>query len=215
MPSKIRSRLVVLACLAVVGVVLAGVGTALSTTSPLTDGDPSARFVVADGNVTFSDDDGNVTLVDDASHIRTVRIRRTDGGTFRVDTETDRPLTAVERERAVEIARANDSITRRLDALDGYTLTVGPVHQPVTMQLDDVRFDNSTQTDVGRVETSVTETDNGVVVHRNDSSTYVDDRAVVFVTRPDSSDLKYAIEVDLANGTVTSISDQEPLRRRK
>jgi len=217
MGSHVRVRLAVLVCLAALGVGLAGIGAAVGVTELITAGDTSGEFVVADDSVTFSDGTENVTVVENTANVTAIRVEETAPGRFTVDTEVERPLSAAERERAVEVARSNATVSARLDRLDGYELTVDPVYRVtadqmtgynVTIDADDVTNGSDDGVYVGTVNVS-TETRDGEVVVQRDPS-YVEDRAVVRVRQPDASErreLRYSVDIDLANGTVTGITD--------
>lgn len=218
MLSDVRARLLVLVGLAVLGVALAGMGTVLGVTGFATDADATARFVVSEDNVTVSDGGEEVTVVENMSDVGAIRIAETDSRHFEVSTETDSPLTDAERERAREIARANDTVARYLADAEGYELAVDPVRKldlgsvnRTDASLSEADGTNASYT----IETVTSDGEGGTLVVQRNSS-YAADRAVVRVYRPsdDSRDeQKYSIDVDLANGTVTDITDWDALRR--
>ncbi|WP_121821894.1 hypothetical protein [Halostella salina] len=222
MGSHVRVRLAVLLCLAALGVGLAGVGAAVGVTEPIGAGGTSGEFVVAGDSVTFSDGAGNVTVVENTANVTAIRVEETAPGRFTVETEAERPLSAAERDRAVEIARSNATVRAKLDRLDGYELGVDPVYRVtadrmrsynVTIDADGVTNGSGNQTYVFTGNVSAEDRDDAVVVERDPS--YVEDRAVVRVRQPSADerrDLRYSVDVDLANGTVTGITDWAAIR---
>ncbi|GGN22203.1 hypothetical protein GCM10009021_24600 [Halarchaeum nitratireducens] len=135
-------------------------------------------------------------------------------------TETESPLTATERRRARQIALRNQTVRTGLAALENYTVTVKPIHE-LTLPSEQAGRYNATETDesadTGDVFTIATVTsddgDGTVVVHREPA--YVTDRAVVQIRQPNAPqrhELAYSVRVDLANGTVTMVTDWEAIR---
>ncbi|WP_202614421.1 hypothetical protein [Halostella litorea] len=215
MANDVRVRLAVLVGLAALAVGLAGVGTAVGVTDPIADADAGGEFVVADGSVTFAGNGENVTVVESTANVSEIRFEETDSGRFVVSTETDRPLTPAERDRAVEIARSNGTVRGKLAELDGYELAVEPVQRLEADQVSsyDVTLEadgNATagETDVFVANATAEDRDGTVVVERDPS--YAEDRAVVRVQQPDAAEgerLRYSVDVDLANDTVTDVTD--------
>ncbi|WP_435066732.1 hypothetical protein [Haloplanus sp. C73] len=229
MTSELRSRLGVLAGLAVLGVVLAVVGTALGLPSSLVTGAPAAQFVVSDERVTLSNSSDDVVLVDNMSNVREIQVETTGRGQFHVRTREEPPITAAERERALEIARTNDTVRQYLDSAE-YTAAVEPVRiynvSSDKLYTDTVHLNESginrkdtdrpvTTYNVTLVPDESNETRGRVTaVHREPKSP--DHRAVVQIRRPaapDHRELTYTIDVDLRNGTITDITDWEALQQ--
>ncbi|WP_256392980.1 hypothetical protein [Natronoarchaeum rubrum] len=211
----VRSRLVFLLGLAVLGIALAGIGTAFGVTAPIAADDPSGEFVVSDQNVTFSTQSQEDTVVRNLSNVTTIEIEESTDGRFTVSTERDRPLTDAERERAKAIARGNDTVRRALDAMGEYELAVEPIHKIDELSTTQISGDVSTVNEsegifkINLSDDSLTERDDAVVVDRD--PTYVDDEAIVRVRHSNGdapTDLKYSVSVDLAAGTVTDITEE-------
>lgn len=219
MPSDVRTRVAVLVALAILGVMAAGIGATLGATAPLADDRSDTQFVVSEQNVTVSGQGQHAEIVDDMSNVTAVEISETDPGHFTIDTQRDRPLSETDRERAKAIARTNDTVRRSLEDLDDVTLTVDPIHA-VTVNSGQRIDGNVTLVDgdenvsvVTFDQASVGNRSDSVVVHRDPA--YVEDEAVVRVRQPSENaepDLKYSIDVDLASGTVTGITDWDEIR---
>ena len=224
MNEVIRSRLLVLAGLTVIGVGLAGAGTAMGLTEPLSTTDLAAEFIVSEENVAFSAGGKSETIVENMSYVSEVEIEETDAGQFTIHTTEDQPLTDSERERARTIAVNNATVKQTLDAMSAYELSVEPVQRINVTGLEQASLDavnKSDQTDdVVQYELAdngtVTEDQGGGTVTVNREPRYAEDRAVVRIRQPGEDchhDLKYTINVDLASGTVTGITDWDEIRQ--
>ncbi|QIB74317.1 hypothetical protein G3I44_08500 [Halogeometricum borinquense] len=223
MTSEIRSRLFILVGLSVLGVSLAVIGTSLGVTSPVTNSDDNAKFVVNQENMTFSSAGESVTLAQNMSEVETVQITQVKSSQFEVHTEKEQPFTAAERDRAIEIARNNETVRRHLEQMDEYTLAVDPVQKINASSTSEtsgtISQINGSDTETGSELTVQTgnmsvENESSVVIQRE--SSYVEDQAVVRVRQPNEpelQELKYSIDIDLANGTVTDITDWDKIRQ--
>ncbi|MFD1587650.1 hypothetical protein ACFR9U_11695 [Halorientalis brevis] len=220
MNQLVRVRLVVLVGLVVIGIGLAGVGVAFGVTKPIADAGSSGEFVVSEENVTFSAGGESTVVVDNVSDVREISIEETDTGHFTLRTTDDQALTETERQRAREIAVANDTVQRELDALAAYELTVKPIQKLNVSSVSQRRYTtvveiNQTGDEFTVRETALERNDSGTVTIERDP-TYVEDRASVRIRQPgvdDSRELKYTVTVDLANGSVTDVTDWETTRR--
>jgi hypothetical protein len=217
MGSNIRSRLAVLLTLAVLGVAVAGIGATLGAPSGTT-ADADTRFVVTEQNVTVATDQEEVTVTDDMSNVTSVRVEEAAAGQFSVETERAQPLTERERERAKRIARTNETVQTHL-AEGEYTLDVDAIQRLDTTAMQ-VSGNVTERTESGNVtviryEAEAEETaDDSVVVDRE--PTYVPNEAVVRFRDPTASertDLKYSVDVDLTNETVTDVIDWAEIRQ--
>jgi len=217
MGGALRSRLGVLVVLAVVGLTVAGIGVSFGT--PTADsGDDAAEFVVSEENVTFADRNRTVTVTDNLSNVTTVEIEETDAGQFRVDAERRQPLTATERERAVDIARANQTVRERIDEMDRVEFSVDPIHKLEAARVDlggnVTAVNTSGNVSVYRFETNESDSrERSVVVDREPA--YVEGRADVRLSDPTAesgAQLRYSVTVDLPNGTVVDATDWVALR---
>ena len=217
MGSNIRSRLAVLLTLAVLGVAVAGIGTTLGAPSGTT-AEADTRFVVTEQNVTVATDEEEVTVTEDMYNVTSVRVEEAAAGQFSVETERAQPLTEKERERAKQIARANETVQTHL-AEEEYTLDVDAIQQVETTAMQ-VSGNVTERTESGNVtviryEAEAEETaDDSVVVDRE--PTYVPNEAVVRLRDPTASErteLKYSVDVDLTNETVTDVTDWIEIRQ--
>lgn len=217
MGSNIRSRLAVLLTLVVFGVAVAGIGATLGASSGTTAG-ADTRFVVTEQNVTVATDREEVTVTDDMSNVTSVRVRAAAAGQFSVETERAQLLTERKRERAKRIARTNETVQTHL-AEGTYTLDVDAVQRLDTTAME-ISGNVTKRTESGNVtviryEAETEETaDGSVVVDRE--PTYVPDEAVVRLRDPTASertDLKYSVDVDLTNETVTDVTDWTEIRQ--
>lgn len=211
MPSDPRSRLGLLVGLVLFGVGLAVAGSALGATAPL--GDDGTAFVVSDRNVTLEHGDQRTTVVDDMSGVGRVEIERLGGGSYRVDTEAEQPVTDSERRRAVAIAKANASVKLALDGMDRYDLTVEPIRKLTKTDSISYTVLNATEAENmsvdGENETfivSVDDADDSVTVDRD--PTYVENEVVVRARDPEG-ETRYTATVNLENGTVVDVSDRQ------
>ncbi|WP_317175827.1 hypothetical protein [Halomontanus rarus] len=219
MNEVIRSRLLVLVGLAVVGVGLAGIGTAFGMTDPLSNTGTSAEFVVSEDNVTFTTDDTSKTVVDNLSNVSKITIEETDSGQFTIQTTKNQPLTESERERAQTIAMANGTVKEALDEMDTYELSVEPIQRLDTSSFSQESYDvvvesNETNGEVTIGKTTDDHGDGSVTIERNPR--YVEDRAVVRIRHSGENppgDLKYTVDIDLVNETVTDITNWDEIRQ--
>ena len=218
MNRTLRFRLGVLLVLAVVGMMVAGIGVSFGNPTADATGDDAAEFVVSEENVTFSDRNRTVTVTENLSNVTTVEIEETDAGQFRVDADRRQPLTASERERAVDIARANQTVRQRVDEMNRVEFSVDPIYKldmrAVDLSGNVTSVNMSRNVSVYRVETNKSDSrERSVVVDREPS--YVEDRADVRISDPTEdpeTQLKYSVTVDLTNETVIDTTDWVTLR---
>jgi len=212
------SRLLVLVAIGFVGVGVVFVGASLGIHSPVTDTDPGVTLTVSTSNVTLDDGDRSVVLMANIETAKTVEITHSDG---RITVRSDDPLTDRDRTRALDIAQENTTVQIYLDRIDGYELEVEPVVRvdstSVPMRNVDVEPVDTNRTnssgEVHRFEaenTTVREQRDSVTIHRNRS--YVDNRAVVRIRDRTTEEVRYAVRVDLVDGTVVDITEREPTR---
>jgi hypothetical protein len=218
MEDGIRTRLLVLVGLIAVSIGLAGIGAAFGMAEPLPS-DSSGEFVVAEDNITFKSSSESKTVVENLSHVREVNIKETDTGQFTIQTVEEQPLTDRERERAREVALANETVSAALSEMDSYELSVDSIQQLNASAFNQVSYDSNmshgTSDEITIVETSEEEDNGSITITREPS--YVEDRAVVRIRQPDapqSEDLKYSVDVDLVTGTVTDITDWDAIRQK-
>ncbi|SFS54206.1 hypothetical protein [Halostagnicola kamekurae] len=218
MNEVIRSRMLVLVGLAVIGVGLAGIGTTLGMTGPLSSTGTPAEFVVSDDNITFTSDDIQETVVDDLSNVSKITVEETDSGQYTIQTKEDQPLDEKERKRARTIAMTNETVNEALEEMDRYELSVEPV-QKLNLSASSVQSydtvigvnetkDTTASSNMTIVNTTDDHSDESVIIGRSPS--YVEDRAVVRIRHPGEDsphDLKYTVDIDLADRTVTDITD--------
>jgi len=215
MPSERCGRLLLLVGLTVVGVGLAGIGTAFGAGNAVQR--PGAEFVVADGNLSVAQADQSRTVVTNLSHVSEVRIDRTNTTQYTVDTRERRPLSPAERERARTVALDNRTVREAVEGIPSAELTVEPV-RGVNASVVNAQAVNSTGEMAGSDTFTVSlnetgETDGSVMIGRHTSS--VENRAVVNIrdtTETPPEDLQYTVRIDTANGTVTDITDWERVR---
>jgi hypothetical protein len=208
MPEVPASRLALLAALAATGVALAGVGTVVGLTGTATPDAPAGEFVVSD-NVTFTTAGGDRTKLANLTADSEVRISRTGPGTFAVETESSTPLSEADRELARRVARENETVSRALERMGAYELTVDPVRKLQTVELDveQVRTAENSSTVSANKTVYVMNVSTGsdeVVVDREPQ--YVRDMASVQVSPPGGRETRYHATVDLANRTVVDVA---------
>ena len=215
MDGGISTRLLVLVGLAAVGIGLAGVGTSLGM-AELTS-NPPAEFIVGDDNIKFNASGESTTVVENLSYVQAVNIDETDTGQFTIQTVTEQPLTAREREQAREIVLSNATISAALAEIDSYTLSVDPIQKLNASAFNQVSYDSNMSHESGDsitiVETSEEKENSGSVTIEREPN-YAEDRATVQICQPDappSDDLKYSVDVDLENDTITDITDWEAI----
>lgn len=205
-------HLVVLAGLALLGVGLAWAGTAVGVSGIITGGETTGEMNVASDSLTFKDASGEVMVRENLSTTETVEISASHGE-ITVTTDEHVPLTAVQRERAREIARANETMSQSLNEMDDVAVSVEPIKK---MSADSAtQFDVETESSLNEssgtftVEGRPVETDeNSVRIGSAQSNvTYVEDRAVVRIRHAATDELRYSVTVDTANSTVVEITD--------
>lgn len=218
MTTDLRSRFAVLVGLAILGVGLAVIGTAVGATGFLTDDRGDAGFTVSEENVTFSDGDQEVTVVDNMTRVDRLEVEKVETGTYHVITETENPVTDSERRRAKAIIKRNETVRQALDDLDGYELTVEPVHKLTADSMVTENFttandstssdfvsNNETEDEEATYTFSVESEEGNVTVNRD--PTYVENEVVVWIRHPVADDVYYTVDVDLENSTVVEITE--------
>ncbi|WP_128476623.1 hypothetical protein [Halorussus pelagicus] len=195
------SQLPVVVGLAVLGVGLAGLGTAIGVPSPTADG-PASEFAFEGQNLTYSDGETEVEIVNGTSRVETVEFEYTTDG-VEVAVDEQRPLSESERNRAREIALENETVRQRLDDLgDGeYVTTVDPVRKvsaTASVSVNDATPANETVKTDGNVTAftvSYDEKSDAVVADRVEPS-YVPDEASVQFEYPDGRSLSVVVDID-------------------
>jgi len=217
MNDGIHTRLLVLVGLVTVSLGFAGAGAAFGMTEPLTSA-PSNEFVVSEDNITFNASGESETVVENLSYVREVNIEETDTGQFTIRTVEEQPLTNRERDRAREIALANETVSAALSEMNSYVLSVEPIQQLNASTFNHISYDSNTSHETSDgitiIETSEADDDGSVTITREPS--YVENRVVVRIRQPDapqSEDLQYSVDVDLENETVTDITDWNAIRQ--
>lgn len=216
MGKDVRARLLALLALATLGVSLAAAGSTLGVGGPVAGSDASGELSVSDGAITFSDGDREVTAVENLTGVTRVDIAEEDG-TFRVETASTDPLTADQRERAAEIARANGTVQRYLASVDQYGLRVEPIQrinassiEVTTGEFERVGQAGANESSTFRVTVRDSESgDDSVTVDRDPS--YVEDRASVRIQGP-AGDLQLSVTIDLTTDAVVSLTDWREIR---
>lgn len=201
------SRLPVVVGLAVLGVGLAGLGTAIGVTAPTTDG-PTSEFAFEDENLTYSDGETKVTILNGTSHVETVEFESTADG-VEVAVEERRPLSESERTRAQEIALANETVRQRLADVDDYAVSVEPIRRldadrSVSIDVDGSESANGSVETDGNTTTFTVDYDrenDSVVADRAEPSYVPDEAAVQF----DYGDETFSVVVDIDAGTVKHV----------
>ena len=217
MDAGIRTRLLVLVGLAAVSIGLAGVGAAFGMTDPLIS-DPSGEFIVGEDNITFNASGESKTVAENLTHVQAVKIEETNTGQFTVQTVKEQPLTDREHAQAREIVLSNDIVSAALSEMDSYTLSVDPIQQLNASAFNQVSYDTNTSHETSDgitiVKMSEEEESGSVTIEREPN--FAEDRATVQIHQPDappSDDLKYSVDVDLKNNTVTDMTDWDAIRQ--
>lgn len=211
--SDLRSRLALLAGLALLGAGLAVTGATVNAADSFHDSASTPAFVVSEQNVTFEDGDQQTTVVGNMERVDSVELERTTDRQYTVHTATADPVSAAERRRAKAIARNNETVQRSLAKLNQYELTVDPIHKLTaessvrlngTVSAGDVKSDSNTT-----YTFEVTESDESVVVDREPD--YVDGEVAVRVSNPAADEPHFSVIVDLKTNEVidtTGLSDR-------
>ncbi|WP_455449959.1 hypothetical protein [Natrinema thermotolerans] len=217
MNRPVAVRLIALLALASFGVGTAWAGAAVGLGDPIATGS-GGEFSVSENGVTFSDGDSEVTVLENVSGTESIEIAAADGR-LTVDSEPTDPLTDAERDRALEIARANETVTRRLESMDEYELAVEPIKG--------IHADSMHRMSISLSETTTVEAENGTttrtftgesgdftvergadaVVVSPAEQTYAEDDVTVAISDPDSNEVRYEAQVDLAAERVVVVTD--------
>lgn len=207
---SVRVALVVL--LAVVGVGLAVIGTTVGIGGGSSQGNAD-RIAITDDSVTISDGETETVAIEDLSTVSTVAVTAHED---HVAIETDEPFDDEDRQRAIEIARANETIRTEL-AVERYEFNAKPIEKLSVDQSRSVNFSvenddllNDSEYEAGETATfSVNVTED----HRNESVTvdrdaeYVEDVLQVTVVDPETDDRRFSVRVDLQTETVETVTD--------
>lgn len=212
----IRSRLLLLVGLSILGIGMAGVGTTLMMPEQLANTGTNSEFIVSDENVTFTTENESEILVHNTSNLSQISIRETDTGQFSISTTENQVLNATERERAREVSLDNSTVAQGLDKIDEYEVSVEPIQRVTlsdnTPQSYNISINKSNEMSGNTFtinETSVEEQQSGTVTISRDTN-YVVDSAVVRIReqRQDGSgELIYVVDVDLSTDSVTDVVD--------
>ncbi|ELZ04848.1 hypothetical protein C481_03677 [Natrialba asiatica DSM 12278] len=189
-------------------------------TESLSNTGSTAELTVSEENITFAAGSESETVVKNLSNVSEITIKETEAGQFTIRTTEDQPLTDDEREQARTIAVTNETVAQALDGMDEYELSVEPVQQLNASASDQRSFDvvtqpNGTNGELAIRDNTTNDQGDGLVTIERDSN-YVEDRAVVHVRQSGATDrhnLKYTVDVDLANSTVTGVTDWENVRQ--
>lgn len=152
-------------------------------------------------------------VIDDLSSVSTVEVSTHDD---QITIETEDPFDETDRHRAIEIVRANETVTRAID-VEAYEFVVEPIQElsleeteEVNMTIDDEDVLNKREFGNGTtVNVSVTvEEDRGndtVTVDRDPN--YVDDVVSVDVIDPETDERRFAATVDLQKETIERLTE--------
>jgi len=218
MNDEMVPRVLTLTALALVGIGIGWAGTAAGLGGQITDTGSAPAFVVSGNDVTFSDSEREITVLEDFSEEQRIEITERDGG-LRIETESTNPLTEAERERALEIARGNETVQRRLAEMDAYELSVEPIKGVPEDAMNRVSLNVSAE-DVTAVDESdgrfrVDLEENATVEASEDSvtispgdQTYVEDDVYVEIRDPDTNEVRYKTQVNLPEERVVIVSDE-------
>lgn len=211
-------RVFTLLALVSVGIATAWAGTALGIGDSIAATGSGSEFSVSADNVTFSDGDRKITVLENVSGTESIEIAAADGR-LTVDSEPAEPLTDAERDHALEIARDNETVARRLASMDEYELAVEPIkgiHADSVQQTSIsgsewtvVEAENGTEVltfDVESESSSVEQGDDEVVISPAEQS-YADDDVTVEISEPGSNEPRYEAQVDLAAERVVVVTD--------
>ena len=198
------SQLPVVVGLAVLGVGLAGLGTAIGVPAPTAD-DSASEFAFEDENLTYSDGETEVEILDGTSRIETVEFDYTADG-VEVAVDEQRPLSESERNRAREVALENETVRKHLDDFgDGeYVTTVEPIRKvsaTASVDINDARpADETVETDGNATAFTVSydENSDAVVADRVESA-YIPGEASVQFKYPDGRSLSVVVDIDAGN----------------
>jgi len=215
MASDLQSRLTLLVVLAVLGVGLAVIGTAVGDTTPHDPSGPGTAFVVSEDNVTVEQGDQQVTVVDNMTRVDSIEIEQQGSGTYQVNTETEDPLTDSERSHAKAIAHDNATVQQVLQGVEQYELTVEPIHkltvdsvQTTTFTgLNSTSMENETAEGAETFTLTVEDSDETGTVTVDRHPEYVKGEAAIRIRNPSTDEMYYSATVDLENETVTDITD--------
>ncbi|WP_248518223.1 hypothetical protein [Salinarchaeum laminariae] len=200
-----RSRAALLVCCAAIGVGLALAGSAVGATGSIASSGSSPSFVVAEDTVTYQDGGERTTVVANVTEADRIEFEEVDDGQFRVTTEQSHPLSADERDAAIEIAQSNASFQRALGKVDDPELAVEPIRK---LQVNDaINMTTSTAAASAITENATAETftiesegDDGTVTVDREPE-YVENEADVRI-QDDSGNTEFSVVVDLQNETV-------------
>jgi len=219
MHEEVPSRLLTVLVLALVGTSVGWVGSGLGIGGPLTEPGQNPALVVSEGGVTVSDGSQEVTVLENVTTVESLRIRDRDGH-LTVDTERVQPLTDAERARALAIVRENETVQRRLAAMDDYELAVEPIRGVPAEAMSRISLNgsevNRTAVDeeeegifrVGFDENASIERSDDAVTIRPGDQTYVEDDVNVEIRTPDTDEVVAEAQVNLPDERVVIVTEE-------
>lgn len=220
MATQLRTRLALLVGLAVLGILLAGISSALWTSNSVRATENAGEFTVTEQNVTYTSSNQGRTVVQTISNAEKIEIKRVGSGRFSVRTDEAAPLNRSQRSQAKRVARNNGTVETMLAGLDAYELRVEPIRQLSAEQSLSKTVNVTTISTIGSEDSNgttrdaetihvefenVTTDSDAVVVDRDPE--FIQDEAVVEVVGAGDKH-RYSIYVDLANATVLDISER-------
>ena len=211
MNTRVLSTAGLLVGLAVLGVLLAGIGAAIGVTDTITDNSEAARVTVNDDNVTVNGTGERTTLVDDLSNVSAIQIEETSEDEFTVRTVENELLSHDDREHATQIATTNETVRQYLRSTDDPDVEVSPVERVEVgstgsslnvTAVDDASGDDE-NIDLEFVESA--DATDSVTVSRETSS--VEKQATVRISSEDSDRAEFTIVVDLEDAEIVRFID--------
>jgi hypothetical protein len=218
MHDEVVPRVGAILLLALVGLGAGWAGASLGVGAPLTETGHQPSVVVSETGVTVSDGTQETTILDNMTAVESLRIQDQDGH-LTVDTERAPRLTEAKRERALAIARENETVQHRLAAMDAYELTVEPIKGIPAEAMSQSTFEAS-YTNVTAVEesegtftvafdenASIERSGDGVTITPGDQR-YVENDVNVEIREPDSDDVVAEAQVNLPEERVVIVTDE-------
>jgi hypothetical protein len=210
------SPLIVLVALTSIGGSLAVGGVVLGVGDGVIGEDHMGEIRVTGDNITAASSEGETVLTTNVSETSDIEFTE-DGETISVTERENTPLTQREQERAIRTAQNNQTVASYLETIKNEEFTVKPVKQfdkeaiqTDTIEIDTEKTDSSIVSEEYEViNVTLDQSEDTVTVDRTPS--YVEDRAVVQISHTGRSNARYWVKVDLANKTITDITDRDDL----
>lgn len=211
MTRPLSVRVTLVGVLAVCGVGLAVIGTTFGV-GVGAPGSEAERITITDDSVTVSDGSSEAVAIEDLSAASTVAVTAHED---RVAIETEGPFDDEDRQQAIAIARANETVSTEL-SVERYEFRTQPIEKLSVDRSMSVNFtveddaplgDDVEMGEKSHFNVSISEDEQNETVTVDRETEYIEEVLQVTAVDPETDERRVSVRVDLQNETVEAVTD--------